>query len=186
MKIGYARVSTLQQSVDLQIDALRAAGCDTIYEETQSGAKSGKDRPELAACLKALRVGDVLVVWKLDRLARSTRELITIVQDIANRGIGFESLTEQIETNTPAGKLLFHIMGALAEFERDLIRERTRAGLETARARGRKGGRPVSLSDSDKKMIKLMSNNQEISPTEIAKRFKISRATYYRTIKEVE
>jgi DNA invertase Pin-like site-specific DNA recombinase len=186
MKIGYARVSTLQQSVDLQVDALRAVGCGTIYEETQSGAKSGKDRPELAACLKALRLGDVLVVWKLDRLARSTRELITIVQDLASRGIGFESLTEQIETNTPAGKLLFHIMGALAEFERDLIRERTKAGLETARARGRKGGRPASLSDSDKKMIKLMSNNQEISPAEIAKRFKISRATYYRTLKEVE
>lgn len=100
MKIGYARVSTLQQSVDLQVDALRAVGCDTIYEETQSGAKSGKERPELAACLKALRLGDVLVVWKLDRLARSTRELITIVQDLASRGIGFESLTEQIETNT--------------------------------------------------------------------------------------
>ncbi len=186
MKIGYARVSTLQQSVDLQVDALRAVGCDTIYEETQSGAKSGKERPELAACLKALRLGDVLVVWKLDRLARSTRELITIVQDLASRGIGFESLTEQIETNTPAGKLLFHIMGALAEFERDLIRERTKAGLETARARGRMGGRPASLSESDKKMIKLMSNNQEISPIEIAKRFKISRTTYYRTLKEIE
>lgn len=186
MKIGYARVSTIQQSVDMQTEALIKAGCEVVYEENVSGIKVRSDRPELSACFKALRAGDVLVVWKLDRLARSIKELIAIVQDLSARGVGFQSLTEQIETQTPAGKLLFHIIGALAEFERDIIRERTNAGLQLARARGRKGGRPKALSDSKKQMVYEMSKNSRIRPVDIAKQFHIGLTTYYRTIKELK
>lgn len=186
MKIGYARVSTTQQSVDMQTKALLKAGCEVVYEENVSGVKARSDRPELSACLKALRSGDVLVVWKLDRLARSIKELISIVQDLSARGVGFQSLTEQIETQSPAGKLLFHIVGALAEFERDIIRERTNAGLQLARARGRKGGRPKALSESKKQMVYEMSKNSRIRPIDIAKQFNIGLTTYYRTINELK
>src|SRR5882762_5361393 len=147
MMIGYARVSTQDQSPALQLDALRAAGCDRIFEEKASGAQ--RDRPELKAALEYMRDGDVLVVWKLDRLARSLGQLIDTVDSLKERGIGFRSLTEQIDTTTPAGKLTFHIFGAMAEFERSIIRERTRAGLDAARARGRTGGRPRALSEKD-------------------------------------
>ena len=140
MLIGYARVSTGEQTLDLQLDALATAGCAKTSTETASGAKA--ERPVLADVLGYLRAGDTLVVWRLDRLGRSLRHLIETIAALAERGIGFKSLTEQIDTTTPGGKLIFHVFGALAEFERDLIRERTKAGLEPARARGRVGGRP--------------------------------------------
>ena len=137
MLIGYARVSTLDQNLDLQVDALRKAGCEKIFAETGSGAKS--DRPELSEALAFARQKDTVVVWKLDRLGRSLKHLIDTVNDLHKRGIGFRSLQEHLDTTTPSGKLFFHIFGALAEFERDLIRERTNAGLVAARARGRLG-----------------------------------------------
>lgn len=145
MEIGYARVSTGEQTLDLQHDALTKAGCSKIYQETASGAKA--DRPVLDEVLAYVRGGDTLVVWRLDRLGRSLEHLIDVVAMLAERGIGFKSLTEQIDTTTPGGKLIFHVFGALAEFERDLIRERTQAGLAAARARGRVGGRPKKLTD---------------------------------------
>src|SRR3954469_8965485 len=140
--VGYARVSTFEQIMDLQRDAL-AAGCDRIFTDTMSGNRS--DRPGLAQALDYLREGDVLVVWRLDRLGRSLKYLIEVITRLNERGIGFRSLTEQIDTTTSGGKLIFHVFGALAEFERDVIRERTQAGLAAARARGRMGGRPKRL-----------------------------------------
>ena len=140
MKIGYARVSTSDQTTDLQLDALKQEGCDKVFSEKASGAK--EDRPELIKALQFARPGDVIVVWKLDRLARSMKQLIATVELLNERGIAFESLTEKIETSSPQGKLVFHIFGSLAEFERSLIRERVNAGLQAARLRGRKGGRP--------------------------------------------
>src|SRR5690349_15412935 len=140
MLIGYARVSTDDQTLDLQLDALKAAGCERrrVYTDTASGAKT--DRPGLAKALDMLREGDILVVWRLDRLGRSLPHLIEVVGDLKGRHIGFKSLTENIDTTTPAGELIFHIFASLAQFERELIRERTMAGLVAARARGRKGG----------------------------------------------
>src|SRR6187200_1319658 len=140
MLVGYARVSTQEQDLALQLDALRAAGCAKVYEEKASGAQ--RERPELKAALDYVRKGDTLVVWKLDRLARSLKQLIETVELLEDRGIGFKSLTESIDTTTSGGRLIFHIFAALAEFERNIIRERTTAGLNAARARGRVGGRP--------------------------------------------
>jgi len=140
LKIGYARVSTQDQSTDLQLDSLGKAGCDRIFSETASGAQA--NRPELAKALEFARPGDTIVVWKLDRLARSMKQLIATVELLKDRGIGLESLTEKIETCSPQGKLVFGIFASLAEFERSLIRERVNAGLQAARQRGRKGGRP--------------------------------------------
>ena len=138
MLIGYVRVSTGEQNTDLQEDALKKAECDKIFKDTASGAKT--DRPGLEEALAFLVEGDTLVVWKLDRLGRSLKHLIEVVNELYDRGIYFKSLQENIDTNSSGGKLIFHIFGALAEFERDIIRERTRAGLEAARARGRVGG----------------------------------------------
>ena len=143
MLVGYARVSTVEQTLALQEDALRAAGCERRFTDTLSGAKA--ERPGLAQALAFLRPGDVLVVWRLDRLGRSLKALIETLNGLEGRGIGFKSLTEQLDTTTSGGKLIFHVFGALAEFERDLIRERTQAGLAAARARGRQGGRPKKL-----------------------------------------
>ena len=144
--IGYARVSTAEQDTALQTDALRNAGCERVFEDTASGAKA--DRPGLADALAYLRDGDVLVVWRLDRLGRSLPHLIETVGKLEARGVGFRSLTENIDTTTPGGRLIFHVFGALGQFERDLIRERTKAGLTAAAARGRKGGRkPVVTAD---------------------------------------
>src|SRR5215213_1360475 len=140
MFVGYARVSTSDQTLDLQQDALTKAGCTKIYTDTASGAQT--EREGLTEALAYVRPGDTLVVWKLDRPGRSLKDLITRITELQTRKIGFKSLTENIDTTTSGGKLIFHIFGALAEFERDIIRERTRAGLEAARARGRYGGRP--------------------------------------------
>jgi DNA invertase Pin-like site-specific DNA recombinase len=143
--LGYARVSTTDQHLQLQVDALTAAGCYRVFTETASGARA--DRPVLAKVLDQLRPGDTLVVWKLDRLGRSLRHLVDTITGLADQGVGFRSLQEAIDTTTPGGKLVFHVFAALAEFERDLIRERTAAGLAAARARGRNGGRPAALDD---------------------------------------
>jgi DNA invertase Pin-like site-specific DNA recombinase len=182
MQIGYARVSTGEQTLDLQRDALAAAGCGRVFEETASGAKA--DRPVLAGALAYVREGDTLVVWRLDRLGRSLPHLIATVAELAERGIGFKSLTEQIDTTTSGGKLIFHVFGALAEFERDLIRERTYAGLAAARARGRTGGRPKKLADP--KQLALAQTLYDAGQADVAticKTLGVSRATLYRHLK---
>ena len=175
MIIGYARVSTNDQNPELQVDALEKAGAEQVFQEKFTG--TSRERPELSQCLRMLRSGDVLVVWKLDRLARSLKDLVEIVQDLQDRGIGFKSLTESIDTTSSGGRLVFHIFGALAEFERDLIRERTMAGLEAARARGRKGGRKPSLSKTDTQKAAAMLLDPKITKTEVAQHFGISRTT---------
>src|SRR5215218_7886263 len=183
MDIGYARVSTGEQTLDLQRDALTKAGCDRVFEETASGAKA--DRPVLAELLAYIRKGDTLVVWRLDRLGRSLPHLIETVTTLAARGVGFKSLTESIDTTSPGGKLIFHIFGALAEFERDLIRERTRAGLTAARSRGRTGGRPKVKAFTDPRQLALAKRLYEAKEKpvgELARMFKVSRATFYRYV----
>lgn len=178
MLVGYARVSTQDQNPALQLDALTAAGCEKVFTEKASGTQ--RDRPELAAALSYMRSGDSLVVWKLDRLARSLPQLIETVATLEDQGIGFCSLTEAIDTTTAGGKLVFHIFGALAEFERSVIRERTRAGLKAARDRGRKGGRPPALSAADLAVAKALLRDPAITVDEVATRLKVSPATLYR------
>ena len=180
MLIGYARVSTQEQSPRLQLDALEAAGCGKVFVEKASGAQ--RDRPELKAALGYLRdgAGDVLVVWKLDRLARSLKQLIETVEGLEARGIGFRSLTEAIDTTTAGGRLVFQIFGALAEFERQVIRERTTAGLAAARARGKKGGRPPALSPKDLTAARALLRDPAITVEEVARRLKVAPATLYR------
>ncbi len=178
MRIGYARVSTDDQVLDLQLDALRGHGVETIYQEHASGKSQA--RPELDNCLKAMREVDTLVVWRLDRLGRNLADLVQIVGSLEARGVGFESLTEQINTNSPTGKLVFHLFASLAEFERNLIRERTQAGLKAARARGRHGGRPKKLTDKEKAMAKSLMADPSNDVTEVAKQFKVHRSTLYR------
>jgi len=175
MRIGYARVSTEDQNTSLQIDALKNAGCEQLFEEKVS-CKS-KDRPELDVCLKVLREGDTLVVWRLDRLGRSLEHLVQIIRDLESRNIGFLSLTESIDTTNAGGKLIFHIFAALAEFERNLISERTKAGLKAARARGRKGGRKAKLTNSDMRKAAAMLRDPLVTKTEVAKHFGVSRVT---------
>lgn len=177
-RIGYARVSTDDQNLDLQRDALRLSGIQMIYEEMASGKVS--DRPELDHCLKALRTGDTLVVWRLDRLGRSLSDLVRIVTGLEGRGIGFESITEKIETTSAAGKLVFHVFAALAEFERNLIRERTWAGLVAARARGRAGGRKPKLDAKQIRQIKTLLRDPNTSVTEVARDYGVSRTTIYK------
>ena len=181
MNIGYARVSTDEQNLDLQRDALKKADCTLIFEEQVSGTKDR--RPELEQALSHLRVGDTLVVWRLDRLGRSLRHLIDTVNSLAERGVGFKSLSESIDTTTSGGKLVFHIFGALAEFEREIIRERTKAGLEAARARGRYGGLKHKLTPKQVEMVRqLWATNTPVK--EICDTLGISRATFYRYVKE--
>ena len=175
MIVGYARVSTQDQNAGLQVDALEKSGCEQIFQEKITGKL--RERPELSQCLRTLRAGDTLVVWKLDRLARSLKDLVEIVQDLNNREIGFKSLTEAIDTINPSGRLVFHIFGSLAEFERDLIRERTIAGLQAARARGRKGGRKPAMSASDVKKAAAMLSDPTMTKTEVAQHFRVSRTT---------
>jgi DNA invertase Pin-like site-specific DNA recombinase len=179
MKIGYARVSTDDQTLDLQLDALAQAGCELIYQEHASGKNTG--RQELDACLKALRSGDCLAVWRLDRLGRNLGDLVRIVNELEARSVGFESVMEHIETTSPSGKLVFHLFAALAEFERNVTRERTLAGLRSARARGRKGGRPKKLTGKeDLDMLRALVKGGVTPVKDIAVRFGVSRATVYR------
>ena len=178
MKIGYARVSTGHQDTALQIDALEKVGCERIFQETASGAQ--RDRPQLKEALTYLREGDVLVVWKLDRLARSLRQLIETVEDLSDRGVGFISITENVDTTSSGGKLVFHLFGALAEFERDMIRERTKAGLAVAKANGRVSGRPRGMSEADVKAAKALRSEGSLTAAEIAAKFGVSRPTLYR------
>jgi DNA invertase Pin-like site-specific DNA recombinase len=181
MLIGYARVSTQDQTLDLQKDALKKIGCTKIFTDTASGTK--EERKGLEDALNYVREGDTLVVWRLDRLGRSLKHLIETITELNNRNIGFKSLTENIDTTTSGGKLVFHIFGALAEFERDIIRERTQAGLTAARARGRKGGRPKALTPKKARMVQDLYRNKENSIDEICKTLNISRTTLYRYIR---
>ena len=178
MLVGYARVSTQEQDLALQLDALQAAGCEKVFEEKASGAQ--RERPELKAALDFMRAGDTLVVWKLDRLARSLKQLIETVEKFGERGIGLRSLTEAIDTTTAGGKLVFHIFAALAEFERGVIRERTMAGLQAARARGRTGGRPPALKAKDLAAARAMLKDPEITVVQVAKRLGVAASTLYR------
>lgn len=180
MKIGYARTSTQDQNLDLQTDALKKAGCKKIFNEKISG--SSRNRPELDKLLEQLRSGDVVHIWKLDRLGRSLKDLISIVTEIENKGAFLVSLQDKIDTTTPGGRLIFHIFASLAEFERDVIRERTNAGLAAARARGRKGGRPKGLSKKaqDKAIIaETLYKKGEMTTFEICDHLSISRRTLY-------
>lgn len=181
MIIGYARVSTQDQNAELQLDALGAAGCEQVFHEKANGTL--RERPELTACLRTVRKGDTLVVWKLDRLARSLKDLVEIVHDLNSRQIGFRSITESIDTTSSGGRLVFHIFGALAEFEHSLIRERTVAGLVAARARGRKGGRRPSLTPGDVQKASAMLRDPNITKTEVADHFKVSRGTLHSALK---
>src|SRR4051812_7058295 len=178
MLIGYARISTDDQNLDLQRDALTKAGCEQIYTDRVSGTKAS--RPGLTQALSHLRSGDTLVVWRLDRLGRSLRHLIDTVTDLQEKGVGFKSLTESIDTTTSGGRLVFNIFGALAEFEREIIRERTNAGLSAARARGRSGGRPKALTDRQVQMLRHLAADPNRSVEEICDTLGISRMTYYR------
>lgn len=180
-RIGYARVSTDDQKLDLQKDALARAGCIDVYEEKVSG-KSVADRPVLEYCRRALNAGDTLVVWRLDRLGRSLPDLVRIVTDLEQKGIAFESLTEKIETGSASGKLIFHVFAALAEFERNIIRERTQAGLAAARARGRTGGRKPALNDKQVREIKLLLSDSAAVVSDVAARYGVSRATVYKYV----
>ena len=175
MIIEYARVSTQDQNPEFQVDALEKVGCEQIFQEKFTGKL--RERPELSQCLRTLRKGDIQIVWKLDRLARSLKDLVEIVQELQDREIGFRSLTESIDTTSSGGRLVFHILGALAEFEHDLIRERTIAGLQAARARGRKGGRKPAMSDADVKKAAAMLLDPNITKKEVAEHFAVSRTT---------
>lgn len=175
--IGYARVSSADQNLELQRDALEAASCARIFEDTASGART--ERPGLDKALEYLRPGDTLVVWRLDRLGRSLAHLISMVAQLEEREIGFKSLQESIDTTTSGGKLVFQIFGALAEFERNVIRERTQAGLAAARARGRKGGRPRKLTPKKQELLYDLYDSREHTITEICHMVGISRGTVY-------
>jgi DNA invertase Pin-like site-specific DNA recombinase len=179
MLIGYARVSGAEQNLDLQTDALTKAGCKKLFSDKASGARD--DRPGLAQALQFARTGDVLTVWRLDRFSRSLPSLIQTIQTLEERGVGFRSLTEAIDTTTTGGKLVFHIFGALAEFERNLIRERTRAGLAAARKRGRIGGRPRAMTDDKVKAAKKLLRGGT-PPRDVAEVIGVSVPTLYRWI----
>ena len=178
MLIGYARVSTKHQDTTLQVEALKEAGCGKIFQERACGADRG--RPQFTAALDYLRAGETLVVWKLDRLARSMTQLVETMERLRRESIEFRSLTEGIDTSTPGGKLVFHIFGAIAEFERDMIRERTMAGLAAARARGQIGGRPRSLDTAAMKTIVGRLADGNTSVRAIAREFGVAPATVYR------
>lgn len=180
MNIGYARVSTEDQHLHLQIDALQKAGCEKIFTDEISGAKS--ERPGLSEALRFARQGDTLVVWRLDRLGRSLKDLIERVEELKGRQVQFRSLNENIDTSNSGGKFMFHIFSALAEFERDLIRERTMAGLTAARARGRLGGRPKVMAEEKIKMAASLMKDPGVSVREICRNLNVSRTTLYRYI----
>lgn len=180
MRVGYSRVSTRDQNLMMQTEALTAAGCEKIFEETASGAQA--DRLELKNAIQFLRAGDVLVVWRLDRLARSLKQLIDTVAELERRKIGFVSLNEAIDTTTPGGRLIFHVFGALAEFERELIRDRTNAGLKSAKARGVKLGRRKALDAEGIGVAKALLKSGDMTATQVAAHVGVSRATLYRSV----
>jgi len=177
MKIGYARVSTTDQSLNPQTDSLSEAGCEKLFSDVASGAKT--QRPGLEKAIEFCRKGDILVVWKLDRMGRSMSHLIEMIQQLENKKVGFQSLTEKIDTTTAGGRLIFHLFGALAEFERDLIRERVQAGLKSARARGRKGGRPP-VPEETRAMAKILLADKSLSVKQICERLGIAKSTLYK------
>ena len=181
MLVGYARVSTHEQNLDLQKDALKAAGCEKIFVDQVSGAASA--RPGIDEAMAFLRSGDTLVVWRLDRLGRSLKDLIRLVGELEDKNIHFRSLEESIDTSNSTGRLVFHIFGALAEFERNLIRERTSAGLAAARARGRKGGRPKALNQKERERAVRLYNERKNTVKEICRIMKISKTTLYSYLK---
>ena len=181
MKIGYARVSTTDQNLDLQTDALEAAGCKKIFSDRGvSGAKA--ERPGLDKALDQLRKGDILVIWKLDRLGRSLSHLLSIIEDLKQKGVDFASVQDGFDTSTASGKMVFSVIGAMAEYERSLIQERTMAGLASARARGRKGGRPKQLDKGQVKVAIALAEAGELTINEICKQVGCSRSTYYRQV----
>lgn len=180
MLVGYARVSTDDQNLNLQRDALSQAGCENIFEDQFSGAKA--ERPGLHQALQYARAGDTIVVWRLDRLSRSLKDLIEMVTLLEFKGIGLKSLQEAIDTSSSSGKLIFHIFGALAEFERNLIRERTQAGLQAARARGRKGGRPKALNKDKQALAVKLYDEKKHTVDQICKMMGISKPTLYKYI----
>jgi DNA invertase Pin-like site-specific DNA recombinase len=182
MKIGYARVSTDAQETHLQMDALKRTKCSRIYQEKASGAKT--ERPELMRLLDNARKGDTVVVWKLDRLARSLRQLIDTTVLLNERGVELHSLTENINTTTPSGKLTFHIFASLAEFERDILRQRVNAGLKAARRRGRVGGRPKALKNDDLKKARALLRSGEYTKVQVAKELEVSRHTLWRALSQ--
>jgi len=180
--IGYARVSTYEQNLDLQLEALNQIGCKKIYADKVSGVKA--ERVELNKLKESLREGEIIVVWKLDRMSRSLKDLIDLVKFFESKKVGFRSITENIDTTTPSGKLIFHIFGSMAEFERDLIRERTMAGLATARARGRKGGRPKSTTTNQDELIWKMYQDKTIEIKTIVNTFNISKTKLYKIVRD--
>ena len=182
MLLGYARVSTAEQNLALQQDALQRAGCQKIISDTISGTRS--ERPGLTRLREQLREGDTLVIWRLDRLGRSLQDLIGWAQYLEANGIALRSLQEAIDTSTPAGRLVFHMFGALAEFERNLIRERTEAGLAAARARGRKGGRPRSLGKDKRRLVVQLYNGKQHTLKQIMELMGISKQTIYNIVEE--
>lgn len=181
MLIGYARVSTSDLKLHMQEDALKAAGCEELYTDIASGVKAA--RPGLSDALSHLRKSDILVVWKLDRLGRSLGNLIQIVKELSEKGIGFKCLQESIDTTTSGGQLIFHIFGALAQFERESIKERTQAGLKAARVRGRLGGRPTLLNKQQIKKLKDYYEKGDLSVNEICKLFNFTKPTLYRYLR---
>jgi len=181
MKIGYARVSTLEQNLELQTDALLKASCEKIFTDRASGAKD--DRQGLIDAIEFCRKSDSLVVWKLDRLGRSLKHLIETINELHSKGVGFVSVQESIDTTTSGGKLIFHVFGALAEFERELIRERTNAGLASARARGRLGGRPKAMTQRQIQMARTMLADPNTNVKEVCETLQVSKSTLYRYIK---
>jgi DNA invertase Pin-like site-specific DNA recombinase len=184
VKVGYARVSTQDQNLEMQLDALQKAGCEKIFQEKASGIKS--DRPQLAAMQQILREGDVIYIYKLDRLGRSLKHLLEMTSDFEKRGIGMVSINDHIDTTTAQGRLIFNIFASLAEFERDLIRERTKSGLDAARARGRKGGRSRGLSKEAEKtaiLAQTLYNERKLGVNEIAADLKISKMTLYKYLR---
>ena len=181
---GYARKSTQSQQTQMQLDALQAYGCSTVFEEQESGAK--RERPQLDAMLKKLRKGDQVVVWKMDRLARSLKDLLEIVSKIEEAGAEFVSLTEKLDTSSAGGRLIFNVFGSINQFERELLIERTRSGLESARRRGRVGGRPKKLTDADVKQMAHLMDQPDRDVRGICERFGISRSSLYRLIQAHE
>ena len=181
MKIGYARISTIDQNLDLQIDALKKAGCEKIIKDETSG--SLVLRPGLEELKKIIRKGDEIIVWRLDRLGRSLRHLINLINEFQELGVSFNSLTESINTSNSTGRLIFHIFGALSEFERNLILERTRAGIEAARARGKQGGRPKKLNQDERKLAIDLYQGKKHSLKQICNTLGISKPTLYKYVK---